>query len=242
MNRGDDRRVTLVGTEGATGHGRGRRRVATCDVRGARRRSLRPCPAVDQRGPSTRGGSRAGDVVAGLATSGGSGPQPGFGAGVAVHDGAQPGDRLLAASVGAGRRGRDRRAAGGAHRGRDGPHRGSVADRRGALPALHGASRGPGGVLLPGAVGGRGVRAAGGTPGHDQVPHALRVTFVTTRTGGDGGDAMRCTQTVEAGSYVLGALAPAERSGYEQHIATCAECRNAVAELAGLPGLLGRLG
>ena len=52
---------------------------------------------------------------------------------------------------------------------------------------------------------------------------------------------MRCMQTVEAGSYVLGALAPAERSGYEQHVATCAECRNAVAELAGLPGLLGRL-
>jgi anti-sigma-K factor RskA len=52
---------------------------------------------------------------------------------------------------------------------------------------------------------------------------------------------MRCIQTVEAGSYVLGALAPAERSGYEQHVAACPECRNAVAELAGLPGLLGRL-
>ena len=52
---------------------------------------------------------------------------------------------------------------------------------------------------------------------------------------------MRCTQTAEAGAYVLGALSPAERSAYERHIATCATCRNEVAELAGLPGLLGRL-
>jgi anti-sigma-K factor RskA len=52
---------------------------------------------------------------------------------------------------------------------------------------------------------------------------------------------MRCTQTAEAGAYVLGALSPAERSAYERHVAACATCRNEVAELAGLPGLLGRL-
>ena len=52
---------------------------------------------------------------------------------------------------------------------------------------------------------------------------------------------MRCTQTAEAGAYVLGALPPAERSAYERHIAACVTCRNEVAELAGLPGLLGRL-
>jgi hypothetical protein len=52
---------------------------------------------------------------------------------------------------------------------------------------------------------------------------------------------MRCTQTVEAGAYVLGALPPAERSLYERHINTCAACRDEVADLAGLPGLLGRL-
>jgi anti-sigma-K factor RskA len=46
---------------------------------------------------------------------------------------------------------------------------------------------------------------------------------------------------VEAGAYVLGALAPAERSAYERHVAICERCRNEVAELAGLPGLLGRL-
>jgi hypothetical protein len=52
---------------------------------------------------------------------------------------------------------------------------------------------------------------------------------------------MRCTHTVDAGVYVLGALAPVERSGYERHLNTCQDCREEVAELAGLPGLLGRL-
>ncbi len=52
---------------------------------------------------------------------------------------------------------------------------------------------------------------------------------------------MRCTQSVEAGAYVLGALSPAERSSYQRHMATCDECRDEVTDLAGLPGLLGRL-
>jgi hypothetical protein len=52
---------------------------------------------------------------------------------------------------------------------------------------------------------------------------------------------MRCTKTVEAGAYVLGALSPAERAGYERHMAGCVECREEVADLAVLPGLLGRL-
>jgi anti-sigma-K factor RskA len=46
---------------------------------------------------------------------------------------------------------------------------------------------------------------------------------------------------MEAGAYVLGALAPADRSAYERHLATCSACREDVAQLAGLPGLLGRL-
>jgi hypothetical protein len=41
--------------------------------------------------------------------------------------------------------------------------------------------------------------------------------------------------------YVLGALAPADRAQYERHLAGCAECREEVADLAVLPGLLGRL-
>jgi len=43
------------------------------------------------------------------------------------------------------------------------------------------------------------------------------------------------------GSYVLGALSPVERQGYEQHLAGCAECAQSVRELAGLPGLLARV-
>jgi len=52
---------------------------------------------------------------------------------------------------------------------------------------------------------------------------------------------VRCTEATEAGAYVLGALAPAERSAYERHLATCPTCREEVAQFAGLPGLLGRL-
>lgn len=52
---------------------------------------------------------------------------------------------------------------------------------------------------------------------------------------------MKCTRTVDAGAYVLGALAPTERAAYERHMAGCVDCRDEVAELAVLPGLLGRL-
>ncbi|WP_378147294.1 anti-sigma factor family protein [Cnuibacter sp. UC19_7] len=40
-------------------------------------------------------------------------------------------------------------------------------------------------------------------------------------------------------AYVLGALAPEERREYERHLETCAECRSRLAELAGIPGILG---
>ncbi|OIJ28215.1 zf-HC2 domain-containing protein [Nocardioides luteus] len=42
-------------------------------------------------------------------------------------------------------------------------------------------------------------------------------------------------------SYVLGALSPSDRRAYERHLTGCALCRDAVAELAGMPGLLGAL-
>ena len=42
-------------------------------------------------------------------------------------------------------------------------------------------------------------------------------------------------------AYVLGALTGAERAEYEDHLAGCGRCRDAVAELAGMPGLLGQL-
>ncbi len=43
------------------------------------------------------------------------------------------------------------------------------------------------------------------------------------------------------GAYVLGSLAPAERMRYERHMGECARCREAVAELAGMPGLLSKV-
>lgn len=43
------------------------------------------------------------------------------------------------------------------------------------------------------------------------------------------------------GAYVLGALSPEDRKAYEQHLAECTACSRAVQDLAGLPGILGRL-
>ncbi|WP_280314685.1 anti-sigma factor family protein, partial [Nocardia wallacei] len=43
------------------------------------------------------------------------------------------------------------------------------------------------------------------------------------------------------GPYVLGALGRDDRLEYEEHLAVCPSCRAAVAELAGLPGLLGQV-
>lgn len=51
----------------------------------------------------------------------------------------------------------------------------------------------------------------------------------------------RCEFAFDDGAYLLGALAPAERAAYERHLAGCPSCREAVAEIAVLPGLLGRL-
>lgn len=42
-------------------------------------------------------------------------------------------------------------------------------------------------------------------------------------------------------AYVLGSLSGNERREYEAHLATCPQCRASVAELSGLPALLGQL-
>ena len=42
-------------------------------------------------------------------------------------------------------------------------------------------------------------------------------------------------------SYVLGSLSPADRREFESHMATCPQCRDAVAELSGMPALLSQL-
>lgn len=52
---------------------------------------------------------------------------------------------------------------------------------------------------------------------------------------------MRCDHEHDDGAYVLGALSPSERAAYERHLSTCSFCREAVADIAVLPGLLGRL-
>lgn len=42
-------------------------------------------------------------------------------------------------------------------------------------------------------------------------------------------------------AYLLGALTPADRSEYEEHLAECEQCRQSVHQLAGMPGLLAAL-
>ena len=51
-----------------------------------------------------------------------------------------------------------------------------------------------------------------------------------------------CTQRrFDDGAYVLGALSPAERHAFEEHVGDCGKCRDNLASLAGLPGLLARV-
>jgi hypothetical protein len=45
----------------------------------------------------------------------------------------------------------------------------------------------------------------------------------------------------ELGVYVLGAIAPADRARVSRHLASCPRCRDEVAGLAGIPGLLRRV-
>ncbi|HEV2374284.1 MAG TPA: zf-HC2 domain-containing protein [Streptosporangiaceae bacterium] len=51
-----------------------------------------------------------------------------------------------------------------------------------------------------------------------------------------------CRHAREAlGVYVLGAIDPAERASVDEHLATCASCREELASLAGMPALLRRI-
>jgi len=52
---------------------------------------------------------------------------------------------------------------------------------------------------------------------------------------------MSCEFAHLDGVYVLGSLGASERTAYERHLAGCDECSRAVRELAGLPGLMGRV-
>jgi hypothetical protein len=42
-------------------------------------------------------------------------------------------------------------------------------------------------------------------------------------------------------AYVLGALSPADRRDFEDHLKDCAECATSVSDLAGLPGLMSKV-
>ena len=48
----------------------------------------------------------------------------------------------------------------------------------------------------------------------------------------------RCPRVGDAGSYLLGALSPADRAAYAEHLDGCQECLHEIGRLAGLPGLL----
>jgi hypothetical protein len=52
---------------------------------------------------------------------------------------------------------------------------------------------------------------------------------------------IRCEFAMDDAAYVLGSLSPAERKEFEAHLPGCEGCSLAVRNLAGLPGLLGRL-
>ncbi len=52
---------------------------------------------------------------------------------------------------------------------------------------------------------------------------------------------MTCPFAQDAAAYVIGALSPAERLEFEKHLSVCDDCTRAIRELAGLPGLLGRV-
>ena len=54
--------------------------------------------------------------------------------------------------------------------------------------------------------------------------------------------AIECPEArVSLGVYVLGAIDPADRAVVDAHLATCRECRDELAGLAGLPALLSRV-
>jgi anti-sigma factor RsiW len=54
---------------------------------------------------------------------------------------------------------------------------------------------------------------------------------------------MDCSEArLSLGVYVLGAIDPSERSQVDSHLASCRDCRDELAGLAGLPALLARVG
>jgi anti-sigma factor RsiW len=52
---------------------------------------------------------------------------------------------------------------------------------------------------------------------------------------------MNCPYARDPAAYVIGSLSPAERLAFEEHLGECDDCTLAIRELAGIPGLLGRV-
>src|SRR5262252_2955000 len=104
-------------------------------------------------------------------------------------------------------------------------------------------SAGPARDVLPRQVGGRGGCRAGDRGGYRQVPCVLCAPGAQAGLGRTGASPMTdmagCRQIRQAlGVYVLGAIDPAERAQVDEHLATCLECREELASLAGLPAML----
>src|SRR5215467_9826120 len=97
--------------------------------------------------------------------------------------------------------------------------------------------------VLPGQVGGRGLHRLGRPGGNRQIPRLLRTQGAQAGLGRTGASPMTgmagCREIRQAlGVYVLGAIDPAERAEVDEHLATCPECREELASLAGLPAML----
>ena len=166
-------------------------------------------------------------------------PVAGGGPGLAVHGRAQHRDRRVAhrrVQASAGRRA--------ARRGRDDDRTDQLLLSWVVAEALTRLSPEHRAVLLECYYRGRPVAEAArrlGVPEgtvKSRTHYALRA--LQAGAGGDGGGRMSCEFAHDDGAYVLGALSPAERLAFERHLAA-APSAPARSELAGLPGLLGRV-
>src|SRR5215204_2981775 len=120
-----------------------------------------------------------------------------------------------------------------------------MANRRGPRKLVHGAPLRDQRRLLRRQVGGRHLGPAPHPRRHCQVQAALRTQNAQIGTTGERSDsAMNAIPDKFAqwdAAYVLGALSPAERREFEEHLASCPSCKAEVSELAAIPGLLAQL-
>src|SRR4030095_16130436 len=120
-----------------------------------------------------------------------------------------------------------------------------MVDRRSTGQPLCGASLRDQRRILRRPLGGRYLGPAPDSGGHRQVAPALRAQNAQIGTTGASSDSAgnlipdKFAQWDAA--YVLGALSPAERREFEEHMSSCAGCQAAVSELAALPGLLAQI-